>query len=552
MRKLSLFIIVLVLLSYNIKAQDNARENVARECVLFEIFTGVRCGNCPAVALGVARMLEEGKDIAAVAYHTSAYSDPALYTNETNQRAMYYSISGYPTVRTDGSLCVSGGGPASYADLIYDSYLLPKYNQAISKTSPFTIELSVDYDSGTQCRATATVNKVGDCDATNIRLFMVMTESHIQRAWQGLSELNFVCRDMMPNQSGITMTSEDSQTFEELFDMNGYDRSNCEVVAWVQNYSTKEVYQAVKLSLADMPTDNDVRMVQIDDIATTTCSGKISPCITMKNNGLETLNSVVLKFRDQDSNELMSYTWEGSAAKGETIECVVPDVDFGSSTTLIIEAAEVNGSSDDYPADNIKEIEFTSAADVKGYVKLQIKTSSNPEDLVINLRNMDTDDIVGTYIYDLAKKVFREDVYMPTVGCYRMEFLNSTGKGLDGGLLELVDADGNTIFKSASGTNEFKYSMNVDMYSSTTVDVEDVRCEDVMIYPNPAASVVNIYVANMKNVSVYNATGQLVYTENVESDNIKIDTDTWTNGMYYVNVEMTDGSQSLQKIIVNK
>ena len=551
MKKLVLLIIASVLFSCDIKAQ-NKRENVARECVLFEIFTGINCSNCPAVALGMARMLEEGKSVAAVAYHTSAYSLPIFYTSETNARANYYYITGYPTVRTDGALCVSGGGPASYADPIYQSYLLPKYNQAINKTSPFTIDLSVEYNSGTQCRAIASVNKVGECDANNIRLFMVMTESHIQRSWQGLSELNFVVRDMMPDQNGNVMTNEDSQTFEELFDMNAYDRNNCEIVAWVQNYSTKEVYQAVKLSLGDLQMQNDVRIVQVDDVVSSTCSGKISPCITLKNHGEEILSSVLFKFKDQDSNEFLSYIWEGSLAKGEETECRIPDVDLGSSTKLIIEAVEVNGVSDDFPVDNIVELEFVSAADIKGYMKFQIKTSSNPEDLVINLRNMDTDEIVNSYLYDQPKKTIKEDIYIPTVGCYRMEFINSTGKGMDGGFFEIEDADGNTVFSSIPGTNDFKYALNVDLYSSTVVAVEDVICKDVNVYPNPATSVINVSYSNMKTVSVYNAIGQLIYTENAETDNVIIDTDSWTNGMYYVNVELLDGSKSSQKIIVNR
>ena len=50
------------------------KDNVARECVLFEIFTGVRCPYCPAAANGIAQMMDEGMAIAPVAYHTTAFS----------------------------------------------------------------------------------------------------------------------------------------------------------------------------------------------------------------------------------------------------------------------------------------------------------------------------------------------------------------------------------------------------------------------------------------------------------------------------------------------
>ena len=92
---------------------SQTKDNVARECVLFELFTGVRCPYCPAAANGVAQLLEEGKPIAPVAYHTSAFSNPEYYTTETNARASFYGINSYPTLKTDGMLTYANGGNAS-------------------------------------------------------------------------------------------------------------------------------------------------------------------------------------------------------------------------------------------------------------------------------------------------------------------------------------------------------------------------------------------------------------------------------------------------------
>lgn len=549
MKKVLLFIVASVLIFNSLKAQNATRENVARECVLYEIFTGIRCPNCPAVALGVARMLEEGKDIAAVAYHTSAFSPADLYTAETNSRANYYNVSSYPTVRTDGALCVTGGGPADFADPIYQSYLLPKYNQAIAKTSPYTIELYIDAQSG---EVTATVNKVGDVAANNLRFFMVMTESHIQRSWQGLSELNFVVRDMIPSQSGITMTDEETQSFTETFDLKEYDRTNCEIVAWVQNYSSREVLQAVKFSLADLAMDNDVRIREVNDMVTNLCSGKVSPCISILNNGNANLKSVLFTFKDDNENAIETFLWEGDLAKGEMTDIAIPEFDLASSTKLIIEATEVNGVADDFPQDNVCTIELKEAFDVKGYVKMQIRTSSNPEVMTITLRNMDNGEVVNTYNYDTPKKSISEDIYLPSVGCYRLEFVSSTGNGYDGGFFKLQDATGNQVFFCEQGAEYFKYNLNIDMYSSSVVDVEEINADEISIYPNPVTSVVNISVDNLNSVSVYNAMGQLVYEQNADDDVIKIDVSSWSNGLYYVNVMTSEGKKLLQKLIVNK
>ena len=137
MKKIILSIIFAVLMTSTIVAQ-----NVARECVLFEVFTGVNCPYCPAAANGIAEMLEEGLSIAPIAYHTNAFSTQEFYTNETNARANYYGINSYPTLKADGKLTKAGGGSASQS--MYSNYI-GFYNQRIGLDSPFSIDLTYDY-----------------------------------------------------------------------------------------------------------------------------------------------------------------------------------------------------------------------------------------------------------------------------------------------------------------------------------------------------------------------------------------------------------------------
>ena len=111
MKKTILFFVLFILMTASVSAQT--KDNVARECVLFELFTGVRCPYCPAAANGVAQLLQEGKAIAPVAYHTSSFSNPPYYTSETNARANFYGVSSYPTLKADGVLTREGGGGAS-------------------------------------------------------------------------------------------------------------------------------------------------------------------------------------------------------------------------------------------------------------------------------------------------------------------------------------------------------------------------------------------------------------------------------------------------------
>ena len=301
-----------------------------------------------------------------------------------------------------------------------------------------------------------------------------------------------------------------------------------------------------------MQIDYDARISNVCDVVNTSCSGLVSPCISFVNNGNENINSVLFAFSDDNANEVTTYLWEGNLAKGESADVVINDINFGSSTKLNIEAKEVNGKTDGYAVDNYYTVEFEPAYDVKGYVKLQLKTNSNPEDLTINLRDMSNGDIVDTYLYTDKNKIYKEDIYIPDVGCYRFEFISASGNGIGTGYFQLIDADNEIVYFCKQSSDIFKHSLNIDINSSVIVGVEEMGYDNVEIYPNPATSVINISAANMKNVSIYNVMGQLVYNIIAESDNIKINTDSWTNGMYYVNVETVDGNASLQKIIVNK
>ena len=161
---------------------------------------------------------------------------------------------------TPNTLSFPTASQAKYAERVES---IPPLNPI---TSPFELDLSFSWKSGTQFEVTATANKVGTCNSSDVRVFIALTESHIQRAWQGMSELNYVVRDMIPTQNGTQMSGDHIEV-TETFDIAAYDRENCELVAWVQSYNgTKEVYQAVKLSLMDSDNQYDMAIRSVEDI----------------------------------------------------------------------------------------------------------------------------------------------------------------------------------------------------------------------------------------------------------------------------------------------
>lgn len=546
MKKFLLTIVASVLMAGSISAQ-----NVARECVLIEAFTGIGCPYCPAAANGIAQMLQEGLSIAPIAFHNSYYSPPQYANIETNGRATYYNVNSFPTVLIDGMNKIEGGGTASNS--MYNKYK-PYYDERISKPSPFTIDLSFDYHSGTQCQAKAVVTKVGECDGTDVRVFIVLTESHVQQSWQGLPELNAVCRDIITPTGGVNLT-DDVQEITALFSIAGYKKENCELVAWVQSYNgNKEVWQAVKMPIATSASQYDLGIVNVEGAPSEICSGIVNLRMKIRNYGSEMLNSALFQILDDTETEIGTYQWQGNLSKGSETEFLMPEIDFAGSSLLKIKAVNLNGSNDDeYVFDNSYILNVVEPNQIKdGYIKIQLKTGDDNENFSIEIKNMNTNEVIQTLTFDKPNKVYTEQITVPEYGCYRVTLKNSAGNGCGDGFWGIKDKDNTTLISGSNSANTFRYEFPMEFKYSGEDVVNVDAVNNIDIYPNPANSYINVSANNIAKVAVYNSIGQLVYSEATDSNIVKINTESWINGMYFISVETLDGDKSLQKVVVNK
>ena len=384
MKKLLLTVIATIMMAGSISAQ-----NVAKECVLIEAFTGIRCGFCPAPAGAIAEMVKEGLSVAPLAFHCNYYS--AEYaTPETESRgSSFYKVQGYPTIIVDGVSAPAVGGAASQYLSAYNT-LKAEYDKRVNVTTPFTIELTYEYDSWNKCRAKAVVKKVGECASNDVRLFIALTESHIQQSWGGWSELNPVVRDVVTSTAGVKLVG-DTEEVTALFDVHEYKKENCELVAWVQNLDkNKEVFQAVKISIATEAAEYDLGISDVENVPTESCSGKMKPTFKIKNHGSQPLKSAVFNVTDDADNNYGSYTWEGLLAQNQETYFELPEINFGGAGFVNVEVVELNGSFEDkYAFDNqfIYEAVAPYTIPNDGLLKFQLKTS-DPDNFTIDVVNM--------------------------------------------------------------------------------------------------------------------------------------------------------------------
>lgn len=527
MRRFVLFLAISAIFMPAVLAQT--KDNVARECVLFEVFTGVRCPYCPAAANGIAQMLEEGKAIAPVAYHTTAFSTAEYYTNETNARASYYNISSYPTLKADGILSIEGGGTAS--DNMY-SYYNSRYNQRINQPSPFTIDLSFEPVDGTTCRVNCNVTQVGDCNGNDVRVFIALTQSNIDVTWQGMHGLHHVCRDMIPSQTGTLFTGP-MMSISETFEMN-WPKEDCYLTAWVQNYSggSKEVYQAVRMSTA-MDLDYDLVLKSVDNVIDNSCSGFQKPTLTVRNSGNLTITSFDLCAFD--GQETFRQPWQGTLESGATIEVEMTEFQTAMTGSLQFFVDMPNGQADGFEADNYKSVAINEALVIDGYIKMQLKTGAHPENVTVEIKSNTTGEIVSQIIFDQANHVYNQDIELLNADCYRLAVIDVAGEGMGSGFFQFKDASNNVILKGGGSIQPFTYEIATDVSCDGTLSVEEQpMAVKSVVYPNPCHGLLNLDLGEGQwTVQVYDITGRKVMERQCEAKST-LDLSQQPTGLYFL------------------
>ncbi|RLD56029.1 MAG: hypothetical protein DRJ05_11960 [Bacteroidetes bacterium] len=238
-------VIITLLLMYSltsigqIKSTRNTTET-DRNFVVLEIGTGTWCSLCQGAAMGVEDMIQEGLDVAVIEYH---YDDDYANTASNSRLIDYYDVPGYPSSFFDGVLPFYGG----YNDISLYFQYLPLYEERINIPSPFELVTNIQPTGDDNFNVSVTVTDLDNYQGTDLKLHVVLTESNIPEAWQNQTELDYVCRDMIPDQYGTSLDFSSQNT--QLVDLEiniPYELANCEIVTFVQNNGTKEILQATK------------------------------------------------------------------------------------------------------------------------------------------------------------------------------------------------------------------------------------------------------------------------------------------------------------------
>lgn len=228
------------------------RPEIARK-VLVQEFTGQGCINCPqGAALVHSLQSQYPGSIVAVNLHpeNTQYTRPLgglkLTSKEATAYYQYYKPSMLP------SAVIDGASPVSNVALWTDAIL-----QAIARPTAADLDLSIEYDSSTRELKVTYHSKFNDVFSSPLNINVWLMENDIVGPqYSGANILrdyihNHVLRTSLTGEWGVAVADsfipddEFTATFSITLD-ESWKAENCEVIAFLQNPSTKIVEQSAE------------------------------------------------------------------------------------------------------------------------------------------------------------------------------------------------------------------------------------------------------------------------------------------------------------------
>ncbi len=549
MKKLQLLYISLFLFTFN-----GISQQVNRDMVILEIVTGTWCYYCPGAAMGADDLIANGKNVAVIEYHVNDnYENTYGYS-----RKGFYSAIGYPTAIFDGIIEESGG---NHNTSLYSTYL-PIYNERIAKPSSFKVEIIGTHSGFTKYKTKIKVTKVADVNSNNLVLHLVLTESEIIKTWQNQDKLNFVERFMLPNQNGTELDFSTDDTNEITFNFTldpEWKNENCEVIAFVQDPITKEIFQGTKKKLIEFNSSNtNDASILAAYCPIAVCKNTLKPMINIANYGSVSLTTLDIVY-NINNEEYHTFEWSGNLSPlgNEAIELQELNFDIHDNNTFSVFTKNPNGQDDELPENDTAVININVAKEVNNTVALALKLDKNPEDISWKLLNSEGEIIYSGDNYTTPEQMIYKDFDLSQLDCYTFTIYDKEGNGLQGsGVWNLIYDESKII---ANG-RDFGLQQEVQFSVTNTDIIDNKELTDFQIYPNPVNNIayVSFNLNNTKNINinVYNSLGEIVYTISDKKfgageNTIKINTSQFVNGIYYVNMNCA-GENFQQKIVVTK
>ncbi len=561
-KKLSLSV-VFALFALTVFSQTIVSTDPENKKVVLEEFTGIHCTFCPD-GHAIAQEIQDNNpgDVFLINIHTGGYATPGA--GEPDFRTPFGAaigsqsgLVGYPagTVnRTNfpgmeqgasGTTAMSRGSWASASTMTMNqaSYVNVGVEATIDMVSNEMIIHVEAYYTGDSPEAT---------NLLNVALLQNNTFGPQTGGGQG-NNYNHMHRlvHMITGQWGEEVSTTTTGTFvDETYtytipaDYNGVPvvLQDLEVVAFLtETQQNLPSGAGAYPSFTNLPLDNDAVVKEVEDI-NDQCGLDFGPRVVIQNNGNNLLTSLDIEY-SINSGTPGNYTWTGSleAFEEETVQLPGIPYTIETSNTVDVSIPNDDDNTNNEASNTFGETDLISS----NYLTMILNTDNNGEETTWFVKDPSGQIILSGGPYDNNSSI-NEEINLPTGGCHEFRLIDAGGNG--SGSVVVYDSNNEVIYNSpgnygSGGASSFT--------ADGILGANDNTLQDVVIYPNPTNSILNIKNAENSSIEIYDLLGRVVLSKKDIALDQKLDVSNFTTGTYLIKI--TNNNQiKTDKFIINR
>mgnify|MGYP002712949592 CR=1 FL=1 len=540
----SLVAFLMVLATYGQTIVSTTPEN--RKVVLEE-FTGIHCVYCPS-GHQIAQGIQDANpgNVFLINIHTGGYAIPG--NGEPDFRTPYGAaiagqtgLIGYPagTINRQNFPGMEQG--ASGTTAMSRSRWTSAANQVLGDGSYVNLAVTADVNAATNVmNIHVEVYYTGNSpESTNFLNVAILQNNTLgpQTGGNSGNNYNHMHRliDMVTGQWGEEISPTTSGTFiardyaYPILAHNNFvpvELPDLEVVVFLS-----ETHQKIPSGNGAFPSytvvnNNDANLRYIEEIATD-CLGEeitIAPRINIQNAGLDPITALTIDYDFNGTNH--SYNWTGNIAslKSETIE--LPSV---TGTIIETNTLDISLGNDDNNGNNEQTITFSKAPEGTGTVYMELHTDNYGNECRWNLKDSNGNILYNGGPYGNNQTI--NETFTLTEDCYSFNIIDTYGDG--GGEVTLTDHLGTQLYHT---DGNFGSGETAKFTSNGILGVNQHTLEDILVYPNPATSTINVNNAESANIEIYDVLGKMVLTQNNIALDAQIDISHIQSGAYFMKI----------------
>lgn len=305
------------------------------------------------------------------------------------------------------------------------------------------------------------------------------------------------------------------------------------------------------LGTASLDNDGAIFLLPFD----TNCDNFIAPVFSLSNRGTNTITTATINYKVDNAAPTV-YTWNGSLAPGEDARIELPQTTVTTGNhTFTVALQTVNGGTDALASNNTRTNQF-SFEPLDNYDTESVTVTVQTDEFASEVTWLLMDSTQNVIAYgggytDSAEGTFDEQtIAVDNNSCYAFVIIETGFDGMPGGYFSVKKDDGEVIYQNSG--NGFQYAdfagfgVNVILANKS-----HQKANSIMLYPNPANSIINIASTDAdmpESYTIYNSLGQVIDKGNVTSALQSLDIAGYANGVYFVKLTKGESATTLQFI----